>query len=64
MSHYTVLVVDTKKKGMDELLANFNENLIDDVLDQAYYEVHGNKAFYANHLVDKGYEDACKYALV
>lgn len=58
MSHYTVLVVDTKKKGMDELLYNFNENLVDEVLDQAYYEVHGGKAFYANHLIDKGYENA------
>lgn len=58
MSHYTVLVVDTKKKGMDELLYNFNENLVDEVLDEAYYEVHGGKAFYANHLIDKGYENA------
>lgn len=58
MSHYTVLVVDTKKKGMDELLANFNENLIGDVLNEAYYEVHGNKSFYANHLIDEGYEGA------
>ena len=58
MSHYTVLVVDTKKKGMDELLADFNENLVDDALDKAYYEAHGDKAFYANHLIDIGYEDA------
>lgn len=58
MSHYTVLVVDTKKKGMDELLHDFNENLIEEVLYRAYYEVHGGKAFYANHLIDKGYKNA------